>query len=49
MTLEWMNRRRKCIPILRPHNWHWADYSEIDQILTVRCSRCLKYKVMRWE
>jgi hypothetical protein len=42
--------RKRCIPIYRPHAWHWHTHNEVDHILVLRCGRCFKYKVITgWE
>jgi hypothetical protein len=41
-----LRKHKRCIPVLRPHAWHWDGYNEIDHILMLRCGRCLKYKTV---
>jgi hypothetical protein len=39
--------RKRCIPIYRPHRWHWDSYSTETHVLVLRCSRCYKIKVIK--
>ena len=36
---------KKCIPLLRPHQWRRDGYNEVDDILILRCEKCGKFKV----
>lgn len=42
-----MKKRKRCIPLYRPHQWHWDNYNERDHVLTLRCGRCKRYKFLQ--
>jgi hypothetical protein len=40
-------KRKRCIPIYRPHAWHWDGYNEETHLLVLRCGRCYKFKIVK--
>jgi hypothetical protein len=39
-------KRKRCIPIYRPHSWHIYYENKKTGWLSLQCSRCKKIKVL---